>query len=78
MNNFTHMIESASMQKQRFDYSVKNLKSDLADAVSSKKANNENEIRMAVPETCTGWLRGSLSYPWAIVFIVIPAIMDMM
>jgi hypothetical protein len=26
----------------------------------------------------TGWLRGSLSYPWAIVCIVIPAVLNMM
>lgn len=81
VNNFKHMIESASLRKQSFDYSVKNLKNDLEQDVRMgtfvRNAKTSNELPR-VDLFRTGWLRGSLSYPWILVCIVIPAVLDML
>ncbi|WP_407441572.1 hypothetical protein [Fibrobacter sp.] len=81
VNNFKHMIESASLRKQTFDYSVKNLKNDLEQDIRKESivcnTKTDNELVRAGLSR-TGWLRGSLSYPWILVCIVIPAVLDVL
>lgn len=81
-SKFLQMIEEASANKQVFDRSVKNVQRTLDKTVeeASMDAAPEtmNIARMAKPVEATGWLRGALSYPWAIVFILTPALLDLL
>ncbi|MCQ2064134.1 MAG: hypothetical protein MJY99_12445 [Fibrobacter sp.] len=81
VNNFKHMIESASLRKQTFDYSVKNLKNDLEQDIRKESivCNTKTDNKLVQAGfSRTGWLRGSLSYPWILVCIVIPAVLDVL
>ena len=75
-NRFEHYYESATASKKQFDASVCSVKEALQVSLNTSRA------RIFVCDhsepVSTGWLRGSLSYPWAIVCIVIPAVLNMM
>ncbi|MBR5694593.1 MAG: hypothetical protein IKX42_13035 [Fibrobacter sp.] len=75
-NRFEHYYESATASKKQFDASVCSVKEALQVSLNTSRARiyvHDNSKPVS-----TGWLRGSLSYPWAIVCIVIPAVLNMM
>lgn len=68
---FENFINSASANKQAFESSIESVRSELDSMVSSN-------IARAVPSPAkTGWLKGSLSYPWVIVCSLVPSLKDM-
>lgn len=77
-NSFKCYIDSAAAQKKLFDESIDSVKDSLVKIVaeSSTQSNKEQEF-LKKPEpvyASTGWLKGSLSYPWAIIVgIIIPS-----
>lgn len=74
-SNFMNIVAKAAENKSLFDSSVESIKEALDTSIKVSTR--------AVPQTppkaqpSTGWLRGALSYPWAIVCLVIPAVLDM-
>ena len=85
-NQFLHIIESASANKQMFDSSMEKLRNTLDNSIQamkvpapeiySTKAIKQEEAKSS--KYATGWLKGSLSYPWVVVCIIIPAIFDVL
>lgn len=68
---FENFINSASANKQAFESSIESVRSSLDSMVSSN-------VAPAVPSPAkTGWLKGSLSYPWVIVCSLVPSLKDM-
>ena len=68
---FENFINSASANKQAFESSIESVRSELDSMVSSNTAH-------VVPSPAkTGWLKGSLSYPWVIVCSLVPSLKDM-
>ncbi len=68
---FKNFINSASANKQAFDSSIESVRSSLDNMVNTSSA-------PAVPSPAkTGWLKGSLSYPWVIVCSLVPSLKDM-
>ncbi|MCQ2055529.1 MAG: hypothetical protein MJY82_09620 [Fibrobacter sp.] len=71
---FKHIFESANANKKLFDASVEGIKDALNTSISKVyTVSPKQPIRTYVS---TGWLRGSLSYPWVVVCIIIPAILE--
>ena len=75
-NRFEHYYESATASKKQFDASVCSVKEALQVSLNTSRA--RIYVRENSKPVSTGWLRGSLSSPWAIVCIVIPAVLNMM
>ena len=73
-SNFMNIVAKATENKSLFDSSVESIK-DALDA--SVKVTPSVHPHRPKKQAATGWLRGALSYPWAIVCLVIPAILDM-
>lgn len=77
-NNFANIVKEATSQKRLFDSSIEGVKDFLNQSIVSS-AKDDEIIRSTFAPTkapSTGWLRGSLSYPWVIVCIIIPAVLD--
>jgi len=72
-SNFMDIVAKAAENKSLFDSSVENIKEALDDSI---KVPAHAVMHVAPRSESTGWLRGALSYPWAIVCLVIPAVMD--
>jgi hypothetical protein len=70
-NRFENFITSASESKQQFDSSIEGVRCSLH---SMLNASNTPVVPSA---SKTGWLKGSLSYPWVIVCSLVPSIKDM-
>ena len=77
-NSFKCYIDSAAAQKRLFDESIDNVKDSLVKVVAESTVRDDNEQLFKKPEPVysTGWLRGALSYPWAIVSVIIPSIIE--
>jgi len=84
-NSFKCYIDSAAVQKKLFDESVDNVKESLNRVIEESSLTvqfNEMEDAKKVvfqkdePAYSTGWLKGALSYPWAIVSIIIPSFLE--
>lgn len=77
-NNFTHIINAAASQKRSFDTSIESVKNILDESIqnSIQVQRNVHKVEFAQKEFRTGWLRGSLSYPWVIVCFIIPSVID--
>jgi hypothetical protein len=79
-NSFKCCIDSAAAQKRLFDESIDNVKDSLGKVVAESTLKNSNELKFfKKPEpvySSTGWLKGALSYPWAIVSVIIPSIIE--
>jgi hypothetical protein len=77
--SFMCYIDSATAQKKQFDESVDHVKDSL-DKVITESSTTDYKSKLLVqkerPTYSTGWLKGALSYPWAIVCIVIPSILE--
>lgn len=74
-SNFMNMVAKAAENKSLFDSSVESIKNALDASVKVNQTIPQHMTPKAQPTT--GWLRGALSYPWAIVCLVIPAVLDM-
>ena len=74
-SNFMNIVAKAAENKSLFDSSVESIKVALDDSVKVPP----RSVSLTPPKTrfTTGWLRGALSYPWAIVCLVIPAVLDL-
>jgi hypothetical protein len=76
-NSFKCYLDSAAAQKRLFDESINNVKDSLVKVVAESTLQNDNELQFLKkpePVYSTGWLKGSLSYPWAIIVgIIIPS-----
>jgi hypothetical protein len=79
-NSFKCYIDSAAAQKRLFDESIDNVKDSLVKVVAESTLHNDKDfqfVQKPVPAySTTGWLKGALSYPWAIVSLVIPSIIE--
>lgn len=78
-NSFKCYIDSATAQKRLFDESIDNVKDSLIKAVAESTVRNDSDeqlFKKPEPIYSTGWLRGALSYPWAIVSVIIPSIIE--
>ena len=77
-NSFKCYIDSATAQKRLFDESIDNVKDSLVKVVAESTVKSDVQF-FKKPEpvySSTGWLRGALSYPWAIVSVIIPSIIE--
>jgi hypothetical protein len=78
-NSFKCYIDSATAQKRLFDESIDNVKDSLVKVVSESTIDNDTEalsFKKPIPTYSTGWLKGALSYPWAIVSVIIPSFLE--
>lgn len=76
--SFKCYIDSATAQKRLFDESIDNVKDSLIKAVAESTVKSDVQF-FKKPEpvySSTGWLKGALSYPWAIVSVIIPSIIE--
>lgn len=68
---FEKYIDSASASKQAFDSSIEGIRSSLHSSLN----------QMAKPASTspakTGWLKGSLSYPWVVVCSLVPSLKEL-
>ena len=76
-NNFLSIMAKANESRNRFDSTLSSLSGELKSSVRASKGLQLNKSDFE-RKPSTGWLKGSLSYPWAIVCIVIPAVLDLM
>ena len=77
-NSFKCYIDSAAAQKKLFDESIDNVKDSLVKVVAESTVKSDVQF-FKKPEpvySSTGWLKGALSYPWAIVSVIIPSILE--
>lgn len=67
---FENYIESASASKKNFERDVEGIKASLQASIESSSSG-------FVPQpTKTGWLKGSLSYPWVLICSIAPALKE--
>jgi hypothetical protein len=76
-SKFLQMIDSAQESKREFDLSVVYLKDSLHESVVTAQSRAQQVSFDSNKVQTTGWLRGSLSYPWVVVCTIIPAVMEM-
>jgi hypothetical protein len=69
---FENILNSASANKQAFDSSIAEVRRSLHDSL------HEGNATVTATPAKTGWLKGSLSYPWVIVCSLIPSLKDLM
>ena len=68
---FEKYVSSASANKQAFDSSIERVRSSL------HSSPNEFEAPIVYSSAKTGWLKGSLSYPWVLVCSLVPSLKDL-
>lgn len=66
------MINSASANKQEFDTSIDSVRESLNDMLST-----QNVHSAASNSAKTGWLKGSLSYPWVLICSLVPSLKEL-
>lgn len=71
INRFENYIESASAKKESFDRNMDSIKESLQSSVK------QNGPIFTTQPAKTGWLKGSLSYPWVLVCSIVPAIKEL-
>ena len=76
-SKFLRMIDSAQECKRDFDMSVGYLKDSLHESVATAQSKPVKMNFAPQKVETTGWLKGSLSYPWVVVCTIIPAVMEM-
>ena len=77
-NSFKCYIHSATAQKKLFDESIDNVKDSLVKVVAESTVKSDVQF-FKKPErvySSTDWLKGALSYPCAIVSVIIPSILE--
>ena len=78
-NSFKCYIDSATAHKKQFDESVDNVKDSLEKVITESSSTDYRDLLVAqkdAPVYATGWLKGALSYPWAIVSVIIPSFLE--
>lgn len=70
MNHFMNMVAEASANKEKFDNDLNTLKASLSQSIKDV----DKVFVEAAPKT--GWLKGSLSYPWVLICSIVPAIKE--
>ena len=78
-NSFKCYIDSATAQKKQFEESVDNVKDSLTKVIMESSSHDFNGLNTTPSEpvySSTGWLKGALSYPWAIVSVIIPSFLE--
>lgn len=68
---FKNFVNKAAMNKLEFDNSISIVRSNLQNTINKPIAPISQ-----MPAT-TGWLKGSLSYPWVIACILIPSLKEL-
>ena len=68
---FENYINSAASHKQAFDSSIEGVRQSLHDSLNTTSA------PIAASSSKTGWLKGSLSYPWVFVCSLVPSLKDL-
>ena len=76
-NRFLNIIDSANLNKGKFDDSMESLKESLENYVSASRVAPSVEYVSAKAPTSTGWLRGSLSYPWVLICTIATVIEEL-
>ena len=76
-SKFLQLVDSAQESKREFDLSVVYLKDSLHESVATAQSKTQQVSFDSSKVQTTGWLRGSLSYPWVIICSIIPAVMEM-
>ncbi len=74
---FMNIIDSANSSKEQFESSMESLKDSLQHSVKAAEVKPSAEFVSAKAPTSTGWLRGSLSYPWVLICTIAPAIKEL-
>ena len=78
-NSFKCYIDSATAQKKQFEESVDNVKDSLTKVIMESSSHDYKGLNITPSEpaySATGWLKGALSYPWAIVSVIIPSFLE--
>ena len=78
-NSFKCYIDSATAQKKQFEESVDNVKDSLTKVIMESSSHDYKGLSITPSEpvySATGWLKGALSYPWAIVSVIIPSFLE--
>lgn len=78
-NSFKCYIDSATAQKRLFDESVDNVKDSLTKFITESSYQGYEDLHLEKkpePVYSTGWLKGALSYPWALVSVIIPSFLE--
>lgn len=70
---FKQLFESANANKKMFDASVDGVKEALENSLAETYT---PVVKVSPRISNTGWLKGSLSYPWVVVCIIVPAILE--
>lgn len=68
---FENIIATASANKKNFELDLEGIKESLQASVKKGAP-----VYTAQPAK-TGWLKGSLSYPWVLVCSIVPAIKEL-
>lgn len=67
---FENYIESASASKKNFERGLEGIKASLQSSIQGKTST------FTVQPAKTGWLKGSLSYPWVLICSIAPALKE--
>lgn len=70
-NRFKSIVADATANKEKFDNSMDHLKANLRQSVMSSEQGSFSA------STKTGWLKGSLSYPWVLACTIVPALKEL-
>lgn len=65
-----NIVAEATANKEKFDNDLNNLKANLHQSIKDA----DKVFVEATPKT--GWLKGSLSYPWVLICSIVPAIKE--
>ena len=76
-SKFLQMVDSAQESKREFDLSVVYLKDSLHESIATAQSKAQQVSFSPSKVQTTGWLRGSLSYPWVVICSIIPAVMEL-
>ena len=68
---FRNFISSANASKASFDSSIESVRCSLDSMMA------DSGIPAAPAVAKTGWLKGSLSYPWVLVCSLVPSFKDL-
>lgn len=76
-HNFMDIVSRASANKSKFDSSVEEIAGALDSSIKAASRKIWASPLRRTPVQTTGWLRGSFSYPWVVVCVVLPVIFEL-
>lgn len=74
--NLNKIIRAAHVNQSQFTESVEMVKSAIAETITKSTDSEIARKKDFYKVSSTGWLRGSLSYPWVVLCTIIPAILE--